>query len=93
MSANYEAIADKLAQRARDLGADEHALDELVCDRAMDADELNALDDEGAESRLDELEAGASEINNGGFASQILYLLECGVPQAEVELALGLLAA
>lgn len=92
MATNHEAIAEKLAERARELGSDSNSLDEMVCASAISDDELNAGDESAAEAALAEMEAGASEINNEGFDGQILYLLECGVPQGEIEAALGLAA-
>ena len=61
------------------LGLEEDALDDAVYDCAQEESlgSLNAEEDpEEQETIIGESESRASEINNGGFESQIEYLLE-----------------
>ena len=65
----------------------ENALDELVHDHAQeqDLDDLNTEEDEShQEKAIGETERSASDINNGGFESQIRFLLTCYNMEADL---------
>ncbi len=69
----------RLVRLAGSLGIPDDALDDAVhdCAQAEGLDELNALEDpDEQEDHISERERVASAINNGGFESQIEYLLE-----------------
>ena len=77
----------RLAGLAEELDLPEDALDDAVHDLAQEVelDTLNTLEDEDdQEGHISERERVASAINDGGFESQIAFLLEHNSP-AEVE--------
>jgi len=68
-------------------GCDEDALDELVHTTCQsDVEEaLNSTDDEAEQEEIiGRAEHKASEINNGGFQSQIQFLIESGYSETSI---------
>jgi hypothetical protein len=75
----------ELTDELRAAGGDDYMLDDLVHDLAgraashrynNDLDLSDRTDDEAFDEIHDDAEAGASNINNGGFASQIAFIRE-----------------
>jgi hypothetical protein len=69
----------ELVAYAKQVGASEDALDDLVHDAAQESrlPELNALADPGDQERhIEAAEVMASEVNNGGLEEQLRFLLE-----------------
>lgn len=72
----------QLQQVASQLHSDEDALDELVHETAQEVglDTLNTLAADAAQdAHITTIEQAASEINNGGFETQLVYLLAARV--------------
>ena len=72
----------ELAAYAKQVDAPEDAMDDLVHDVAQESklSELNALaEPDDQERHIEATEAMASEVNNGGLAEQLRFLLEEGV--------------
>ncbi len=90
MTISYEKIAQYLAIKAADSGADASVLDGLVTEVSVDESRLNEVPENETEFLLVEMELAATEINNAGLAAQIGFLLQRGVAQADIETALGL---
>lgn len=68
----------RLLQVIIEVNLEEDALDDLVYDSAQEKtlSQLNATDDENEQDRIiKEAERWASTINNGGFESQVEFLL------------------
>lgn len=86
--ASAEQDAQELIALAEQLHRDPEILDELVHENAQEGglDDLNAIEDEGEqEEHIGGVEEDASSINNGGFASQIPFLLKSGVSREQIE--------
>ncbi len=90
MPIEYQKIALGLAVKAADSGADASLLDDLVTEASVDESRLNCVSEEEAESLIVQMESAATEINNGGLAVQIGFLLQRGIAQPDIETALGL---
>jgi hypothetical protein len=81
-----------LVAYAKQMGAPEDALDDLVQDAAQESrlPELNALADPAdQEWHIEATEAMASGVNNGGLEEQLRYLLEEEVSPERIREALS----
>ena len=76
---NHEEQVLELTAYAKQVEAPEDAMDDLVHDAAQESrlSDLNALADPNEQERhIEATEAMASEVNNGGLAEQLRFLLE-----------------
>jgi hypothetical protein len=77
--AYFQTEVEQIENVAIELGLDAEDLDEVVHDLAQEValDELNTLEkQDDQEEHVSEREAFASDINNGGLADQIEFLLQ-----------------
>jgi hypothetical protein len=82
-----EEIAERLATEFDSCDVPEDILDMMVYDNAQEdtLGDLNETDDEDKQEEIiSGSEARASDINNGGFEEQILYLLGVGISEENI---------
>lgn len=93
MSTANKKIAADIARMAYHQKAQEDSLDELVIDIAVgySISAVNSTDDEiQQDDEISSSEKSGSEINNGGFETQILFLLDAGPSESKIVDALGI---
>ena len=91
-SMEIEKLVSELVEHARQVGASEDALDELVHDVAQECGlgDLNKLEDPDEQvAHIGSVEKSASEINNGEIEEQIRFLLKQGVTPERIREAMA----